>query len=278
LPHNVAVEDLQLPPPPELAEIDESIERMRFELRRLRRTWFLIVGSIGLWVLVLTTFVVLGITVNGSFFAGVGGTFFVGLFTLIQVADELNDPRPAMYETRRDLERARAERREQLAGRAKRSAIPYARYKEHLPYLVESYRRRAGRYQRGYVLLQACVIVGSFSASAIVAASRDEAGRIAAIVVSLTVSVAASFLLTFRLRERGDNLQSTANEIEREYRAAELRIGRYAEERDDRRRLLLLVERIEDLRFQQADVARQLEQPPDVSLPSGVDGPAGGQA
>ncbi|HEX2300984.1 MAG TPA: hypothetical protein VHH34_21160, partial [Pseudonocardiaceae bacterium] len=81
--------------------------------------------------------------------------------------------------------------------------------------------------------------------------------------ISLLVGVAASCSLTFRVRERGDTLQQTATDIEREYRAAELRIGDYADEPDDGRRFRKLVERIEGMRAEQAQKERALDQPPD---------------
>jgi hypothetical protein len=96
--------------------------------------------------------------------------------------------------------------------------------------------------------------------------------RIAAVSISLVVGIAASCSLTFRIRERGETLQKTATDIEREYRAAELRIGDYGDGIDDRLRFRKLVERVESLRDEQAARERALDQPPNLqqSVSSGI--------
>jgi hypothetical protein len=79
--------------------------------------------------------------------------------------------------------------------------------------------------------------------------------------MSLLVAIAASCSLTFKVREHGETLQQTGMDIEREYRAAELRIGDYAEDADDGKALCKLVERVESMRAEQARKERALDQP-----------------
>jgi hypothetical protein len=65
-------------------------------------------------------------------------------------------------------------------------------------------------------------------------------------------------------------LQRTANEIERQYRAAELLLDEYATNEAEESRLKLLIERVESIRAEQADRERKLEQPADAHLPTGL--------
>jgi hypothetical protein len=121
-------------------------------------------------------------------------------------------------------------------------------------------------------LLQLTIIVGSLSTSAVTALANTVDLKAIAVGISLAVGVAASCSLTFRLRERGEALQQTAMDIERQYRAAELQIGDYADEPDEKARFRKLVERIEELRAEQSKKERALDQAPDLhqSTDSGI--------
>lgn len=259
----------QMPPPPEAAEVDQALQELDDEVAELRFRWrWAIAGVVAIALAEAGAITAAAVTGSQDLITlpAVGGVVaFIGGGLCIAYALDNRNNRIGLDRERRRLE---VERREVLAGRAKRSAAPYARYKEHLPFLAEHYKLRATRYRRIYVMLQLIVIVGSFSASAVTALITSSDTKVLPVGITLLVGVAASCSLTFRLRERGETLQQTAMDIEREYRAAELRIGDYADDADDSRRFRRLVERVELMRAEQAQKERALDQPPDLQQSS----------
>lgn len=254
-----------IPSPPEVLDLDQEIQDLEESHRELLLRWWWAIGGICAAVVAAGCGIGLGATFAGIFAPPL--ILFVCISATIAVAVCLGyalENRMERIGIRRELHRLKLTRSETLAGRVRRSAGPFARYKEHLPALAEHYKIRAQRYRRMFVALQLIVIVGSLSASAVTALSITADTKYVSVVVSLMVAVAASCSLTFRLRERGDSLQRTANDIEREYRAAELQIGDYATSGDEKQRLRQLVERVEALRAEQATIERSLEQPPDI--------------
>jgi hypothetical protein len=262
-----------MPSPPEVAELDQEVQELEDEHAELRVRWrWAVAGAIAA-PLVVAGLIFVAILIEddsliGFFvYGGLGG--IMGGVVCIGYAIENRNQRHGID---REIRRLKSQRRDVLAGRAKRSAAPYARYKEHLPFLAEHYKIRARRYRRIYVALQLVVIIGSLSVSAVTALTNSVDARVVPVAMSLLVAIAASCSLTFKVRERGETLQQTGMDIEREYRAAELRIGDYAEDSDDSKVFRKLVERVESMRAEQARKERTLDQPPDLqqSTSSGI--------
>ncbi|MGW3962566.1 DUF4231 domain-containing protein [Amycolatopsis sp. NPDC005003] len=251
---------------PEVAELDEHLRTLDEERTELRIRWRWAIAGCAAAPLAAAAVVTILI------YIGDASLTIIGIFAVIGAAagatacgDQALKIRASRLEVDRKEKRIKFRRSETLANRAKRSAAPYARYKEHLPHLADNYKVRAKRYRRVYVILQLTIIVGSLSTSAVTAMADTVNAKAVAVAISLTVGIAASCTLTFRLRERGETLQKTATEIEREYRAAELEIADYADTPDEKARYRKLVERVEMLRADQLRKERALDQPPDLN-------------
>jgi hypothetical protein len=262
-------------PSPEETEIDEEVHDKRDQLAELtfQRRWAM-AGIVACCVIEVTLVVIAAVVSDSS--GWTGGAFFFGIFGLVVAGSCLGfvlDSRTTRMTLTRELDRLEARRREVRSERSVKTS-DHARYKEHLPLLAEQYKVRSKGYRRVFISLQLIIIIGSLSASSITAWSDTRDTKSVAIGISLAVGIAASCSLTFRPRERGDALQHTAIEIEREYRAAELHVGDYANEGDEQARLRKLVERVEALRAEQAATERSLDQPPDLhqSMSSGLKG------
>jgi hypothetical protein len=260
-----------IPAPPEVIELDEEASELQHQLNEvafIRRWAYTGLGVFTAFEAAMIALVILGYEFAIPFI--IYPLIFIGAPLGAYTIIELRDKDLAI---KREIDRISQRRRDALAGRFKRSAAPYARYKEHLPSLVDNYRLRAGKYRRVSTILQLVTIVGSLSVSAITAGfGGGDRGRLVAIFVSLLVGVSASVAISFRPRERADSLQHTADDIEREYRASELQIGAYTDIQDERTRLRTLAERVEELRSQQSTNERQLDQPPDLNRTS-IDAP-----
>jgi hypothetical protein len=146
----------KLPSPPEVADLDQESQDLENEREELLFRWrwavagmaspplvggilAIVGGAIGLEPL-------LGVGVLIGFYGSIFGSGSCGVYAF--------NNRNERIRISRELQRLRVLRREVLAGRAKRSAASYARYKEHLPFLAEQYKVRAQRYRQIYVALQ----------------------------------------------------------------------------------------------------------------------------
>ncbi|WP_329364344.1 SLATT domain-containing protein [Streptomyces sp. NBC_01483] len=78
---------------------------------------------------------------------------------------------------------------------------------------------------------------------------------------SFSVGLAAGFTGYFKFRERSFYLQQTADSIEEEYDAVNLKVGRYKSSADDEAALLEFTERVETLKNDQRKRQQQLDQP-----------------
>lgn len=138
-------------------------------------------------------------------------------------------------------------------------------YRDNIPNLIAEYRKRAAYYRRIHSWLQSVVIIGSIAASSItsLAIAVEQVQWIAA-VVTFAVGVAAGFIGYFKFRERSMYLRQTADAIEYEWQAAELRIRHYRGLKTSKA-LAHLIETVEAMREEQRKREQQLEQPADES-------------
>ncbi|WP_165945246.1 DUF4231 domain-containing protein [Micromonospora sp. KC723] len=149
-------------------------------------------------------------------------------------------------------------------------------YREASQDIITQFRARATRNLRAHNTVQAIIIIGSVTASTTTAVMAGE-HPLSWVSTGLTafISITAGLAAYFKFRERGYNLQSTADEIEKHYNATQFRLGEYgtagadsAESRTDAdvaaeaARLRLFAENVERLRDEQRKRELQLEQSP----------------
>lgn len=125
---------------------------------------------------------------------------------------------------------------------------------------VESYRRAASRNRHIHNAFQGIVIVGSIIVTSFTSAGLGTPWlHWSAAAIAALVSVAAGFTGYFKYRERSFNQQQTADAIEKESKAMELRIEAYdgiAEEEALKR----FAKKVEELKEEQRKRELQLEQ------------------
>ncbi|WP_157552393.1 DUF4231 domain-containing protein [Micromonospora sp. NRRL B-16802] len=143
-------------------------------------------------------------------------------------------------------------------------------YREASQDIVTHFRTRASRNLRAHNSIQAIIIIGSITASTTTAVMAD-AHPLSWVSTGLTafISITAGLAAYFKFRERGYNLQSTADEIEKHYNATQFRLHEYAVSKDgaddaaaEAERLRLFAANVERLREEQRKRELQLEQSP----------------
>lgn len=138
-------------------------------------------------------------------------------------------------------------------------------YREASKDIVAGFRARATRNLRTHNSVQAVIIIGSITASTTTAAmaGAHPLSWVSTVLTAL-VSVTAGLAAYFKFRERGYNLQSTADEIEKQYNAIQFRLYDYSrfEDGQEAERLRLFAEHVERLREEQRKRELQLEQSP----------------
>jgi hypothetical protein len=266
---------LQDPPlPRQQTALDEAIAETRQRLADIKRTRKLLSIAFVLMMAVEISIIVVAILSRGKASEGwtaaaviVGvGVFCCSTPIFIAFFNDSDDGinRTALINTKTELDRLLIQKKEFFVGKSRGKLAVYARYRESMPELIARYRVQANRYKRINNTLQLFVIVGSLLVSA--AAGLFGASRIVRLLVvgaSLAVAISSSMATYFKVRERGSQLQKTADLIEIEFRAVEFGIGPYAElSQDDA--LRLFVEKVETIRTEQMSRQRQLDQPADL--------------
>lgn len=125
---------------------------------------------------------------------------------------------------------------------------------------IESYRADAKRNRRAHNAFQGIIIVGSIAVTSLTSAGLDNPlFRWSGVILAASVSVAAGFTGYFKFRERGFNQQQTADAIEKEYNAVDLRVADYSTG-DEEQALKIYAERVEGMKDEQRKRELQLEQ------------------
>ncbi|GGZ35073.1 hypothetical protein GCM10010387_31420 [Streptomyces inusitatus] len=150
-------------------------------------------------------------------------------------------------------------------------------YRESTLELMDAYRIRATRNRRVNNALQALIIAGSIVASTLVAMDNNITPlNLAATILSATVGVGAGLSGYFKFRERGFNLQSTADELEKHYTAVQFRLDEYENvdpsltpEEGEKERLRRFARLVEKIKEEQRKRELQLEQSPEQQRSQG---------
>ncbi|MFF3869980.1 DUF4231 domain-containing protein [Micromonospora sp. NPDC001898] len=139
------------------------------------------------------------------------------------------------------------------------------RYRDDVPDLISQFREDAGRTRGIHNRFQSIIIIGSVATSAIATASvAFSQARWLTVAASAAVGLSAGFTGYFKYHERSFNSQQTADAIEREYEAVELRVGKYAT-LDEKAAYALFADTVETLRDEQNKRQQQLDQPAEVT-------------
>ena len=134
-------------------------------------------------------------------------------------------------------------------------------YKHQLPLLIKSYRRRADRYRRWFTAISVTTILFSAAITSLSGGWLDKFVSIPWVIpgLSVSISILTSLTLFFKFREKGANLQETADKLDLEYMDCIHGIGDYKHLQQDKA-LVILAERAEALRKEQQQRQLQLEQ------------------
>ncbi|MDA8370739.1 MAG: DUF4231 domain-containing protein [Nocardiopsaceae bacterium] len=155
--------------------------------------------------------------------------------------------------------------RQEMASKIALESVESLRiYREASLDLIQAYRQRAKHNRSIHNYFQAAIIILSALVSTFTALS-GELPQLRWIVVTLStiVTISAGLTAYFKFRERGYNLQSTADEIEKHYNAAEFRLDDYVDIDDEPRRLRIFAKHVEKLKEEQRKKELQLEQSPE---------------
>jgi hypothetical protein len=135
---------------------------------------------------------------------------------------------------------------------------------------IEEYRDHALKYRKIHNRFQTIIIVGSLATTAITTAAATSYSllEIVAACFSFAVGISAGMTGYFKFRERSMNLQQAADELDLEYKGAELGIHAYRTLANEEDRLLTFAERAESIKNEQRKREQQLEQPPESASAS----------
>ncbi|SRR6266566_378412 len=139
--------------------------------------------------------------------------------------------------------------------------ITLEQYIHQLPTLIKTYSRQADHYRNQFIIIQIITIFLSATITSLSGGWLDKYILLPWIipVLGLLISILTSFTLFFKFREKGTNLQQTADAIGWEYRDCMLGIGKYAG-LDKPEALHLLAMTSADLHKEQQKRQLQLEQ------------------
>ncbi|MEU7996180.1 DUF4231 domain-containing protein [Micromonospora sp. NPDC049060] len=260
----------------EIADTEGRLEQARFYFK-VTATWSLL-SAIGTAVLVAAFFL------DSDTAAGATALLIlISPVSLLVSLFVLKSQRNKLFDLDRELKRLRAKRRAgdhnlvAVAGSQSRHQASRARYWSETWEYVEEARKGASKNRRIHNLFQAVIILGSILVTSLTSAmaSANPLEWIT-IVLSIMVTASAGFSSYFKFRERGFNLQQTANAIEKESNSFDLRIRDYAENVDHDAAMRLYAERIEDLKEEQRNRELQLEQSPDRNQQAHLGGQTSG--
>lgn len=139
-------------------------------------------------------------------------------------------------------------------------------YREASLDLIAQYRKGASRNRRVHNVFQLLIISGSIATSTLTAMNEGSNKVLAIFTSALSAAVGISAGVTgyFKFRERGYNLQSTADEIEKHYNASQFMLDDYASQNGvplaEADRLRLFARYVERLKEEQRKRELQLEQ------------------
>jgi hypothetical protein len=243
--------------------IESDLDRIRLNRRLLKLA------------LTIAPPILLSLVIVGNIFIDFskpgGGRFFLNLFGLTSVVGSVAGPSIKLYLTREEtreheleISTLREVRKELYPPQSLQGADSVHRqYRDETLNGIDEYRAAAKYYRRIHNILQSIIIAGSIIAASVTSAiGAIPIFKLVAPIISMLVGISAGMTGYFKFRERSLNLQKTADSIEQEYTAVDLRIRRYKHKAHDEA-LVLFAEEVENLKEEQRKREQQLEQPPE---------------
>lgn len=181
--------------------------------------------------------------------------------TLTQENGERAQQVDSVAELKLDLELAE-EKRVLAAAQVARTVFErqYS-YRDIIPREIDRLRAESATYRRRHNWLQWTLILCSAAIPAVAALyDPPQPGKGILIGLGAAVSVITSVMGYFKFKERGFNLQQTADAIEQHTTALELAIAPYNRP-EEKENLELFAENVEALRIEQRKREQQLDQP-----------------
>ncbi|MFH8574004.1 DUF4231 domain-containing protein [Streptomyces sp. NPDC017993] len=167
----------------------------------------------------------------------------------------------SVAELRLDLELAEEERVLAAAHIARAAYERQYSYREATPREIDRLRSESATYRRWHNWLQWTLILCSATIPAVAALyDPPQPGKGILIGLGAAVSVITSIMGYFKFKERGFNLQQTADAIEQHTTALDLAIAPY-NHADEKENLERFAENVEALRIEQRKREQQLDQP-----------------
>ncbi|MGX2996588.1 DUF4231 domain-containing protein [Streptomyces sp. JNUCC 64] len=250
----------------------ENLKATRFQ----RRMYYLVAfGSMVLTSLLGYT-VIIGLWEEKPTFTRWAGLIIVAVLW-ISAGVMLMKNRKAKVDHTSELRKMLAEKQNAAAALPLDSEAALRIYRESTLELMDAYRIRATRNRRVNNALQALIIAGSIVASTLVAMDHNVTPlNLAATILSATVGVSAGLSGYFKFRERGFNLQSTADELEKHYTAVQFHLDEYetvdpslTPEEGEKERLRRFARLVEKIKEEQRKRELQLEQSPEQQRSQG---------
>ncbi|OZM83604.1 DUF4231 domain-containing protein [Pseudonocardia sp. MH-G8] len=237
-------------------DLQESEIREFRVAHRLRTIWLLaslaIVGLLG-WATLI------GIWRSYPLpFSYIG--LIAGLASTLLAARAVLGKRPGLHRLEYDLLVYRSDQVSLAAQSASNATAALRIYRVNSEEVILDYRRSATRSRRVHNFFQAVILAGSVVVTSLTSAGLNaEWSRWTAASIAALVSISAAFTGYFKFRERSFNQQQTADAIEKEYKAVELRIEKYDDDNED---LVLkrYAAKVEELKEEQRKKELQLEQ------------------
>lgn len=247
------------------SDIEDQIDAVEAEVGQERHLRGLHLAGYAVAVVVLLGSAITAIVAESEpWVPPVGYGACVLLVVIVAYTGYLLWQRDRLVVLRSKLSRLRERRKEIATGELRPRGAAYVRYRDGIPDVIERQRMRAHTLRRTHNTLQAVVVAGSILAATLIASAAVTGwARWVAVFFTLATALSAGAGGYFRFRERGLNLQYTANQIEREFRAAELRISEY-QGKTDEAVLIALAMRVEEIRNEQRGREQQLDQPSEL--------------
>ena len=250
----------------ERAKIYAEVEDDLRAARSLQRIYTLcITGSIALAALLGYTVIVGLWNTQPLFTRWAGLTIVLGLWA--GMARAFLKTRKKIVRRTGDLRNALQDRQSAAAKLPLDSPSGLRIYREAALDSIDQYRKGAASNRRVHNLFQAVIIIGSIVTSSLAAMNEGKVPslRFSTAAISALVGISAGITGYFKFRERGYNLQSTADEIEKHYNASQFLLDDYAgndpeNPPSEAERLRMFARFVERIKEEQRKRELQLEQ------------------
>ncbi|WP_181764884.1 DUF4231 domain-containing protein [Streptomyces albidus (ex Kaewkla and Franco 2022)] len=198
----------------------------------------------------------------------IGGSIFVEFFDTGQPKYEdkskvggVAQQKHTVAELKLSLELAEERRMLVAAEIARPTFARQYSYRDSIPREIDRLRTESATYRGWHNWLQWTLILCSAAVPAVTALyDPPQPGKGILIGLGAAVSIITSVMGYYKFKERGFNLQQTADAIEQQVTALELGIYPYKDP-DEKKNLTLFAENVEALRIEQRKREQQLDQP-----------------